>query len=180
MAGLYLSLWSVAWLETLPGTLTPSVRMRKEPLIYGMSHEEPRDDPQLGNQRNKLIIQAARQLATAKMIRYDEVHNAFVVSDLGRIAAKYYLKYQTIEIFSKSATAFGRRLADWPDELFHPKMKNADMFAMLSQSTEFDQIQVRDNEIEELTAILQSDHCPMEVKVGWCCWALLTVGRCHQ
>jgi hypothetical protein len=45
-------------------------------------------------------------------------------------------------------------------------MKNADMFAMLSQSTEFDQIQVRDNEIEELTAILKSDHCPMEVKVG--------------
>lgn len=40
------------------------------------------------------------------------------------------------------------------------------MFAMLSQSTEFDQIQVRDNEIEELTAVLQSDHCPMEVKVS--------------
>lgn len=141
--------------------------MRKEPMIYGMSHEEPRDDPQLGNQRNKLIIQAARQLSTAKMIRYDEVHNAFVISDLGRIAAKYYLKYQTIEIFSRSSFATRRRRKLTPsDELFHPKMKNADMFAMLSQSTEFDQIQVRDNEIEELTAILKSDHCPMEVKVS--------------
>lgn len=75
--------------------------MRKEPLIYGMSHDEPKDDPQLGNKRNDLIIQAARQLSTAKMIRYDEIKNAFVISDLGRIAAKYYLKYQTMEIFSQ-------------------------------------------------------------------------------
>ena len=45
-------------------------------------------------------------------------------------------------------------------------MKNADLFAMLSQATEFDQIQVRENELDELTAILESDHCPMEVKVS--------------
>lgn len=45
-------------------------------------------------------------------------------------------------------------------------MKNADLFAMLSQATEFDQIQVRENEVDELTAILESDHCPMEVKGG--------------
>jgi antiviral helicase SLH1 len=50
--------------------------------------------------------------------------------------------------------------------MFHPKMKNADLFAMLSQATEFDQIQVRENEVDELTAILESDHCPMEVKGG--------------
>ncbi len=43
-----------------------------------MPHDEPKDDPQLGNKRNQLITQ----------------------SDLGRIAAKYYLKYQTMEIFS--------------------------------------------------------------------------------
>jgi antiviral helicase SLH1 len=78
--------------------------MRKEPLVYGMSHDEPRDDPQLGNKRNELIVQAARQLSTAKMIRYDEINNSFVISDLGRIAAKYYLKYQTIEIFSQLST----------------------------------------------------------------------------
>ena len=77
------------------------MRMRKEPMVYGMSHDEPRDDPQLGNKRNELIVQAARQLSTAKMIRYDEINNSFAISDLGRIAAKYYLKYQTNEIFSK-------------------------------------------------------------------------------
>lgn len=60
-------------------------------------------------------------------------------------------------------------------------MKNADLFAMLCQATEvnnplppealhtdnpqFEQIQVREAENDELTAILESDHCPMEVKV---------------
>jgi antiviral helicase SLH1 len=90
------------------------VRMRREPFIYGMPatsqmtgrwctgmpHDELKDDPQLGNKRNELITQSARHLATAKMARYDEHTNAFVISDLGRIAAKYYLKHQTIDVFS--------------------------------------------------------------------------------
>ena len=92
--------------------------MRKEPFIYGkyisslislsliprsgMPHDEPKDDPQLGNKRNELITQSARQLVAAKMIRFDEIANSFIISDLGRIAAKYYLKYQTMEIFSLS------------------------------------------------------------------------------
>lgn len=76
--------------------------MRKEPFIYGMPHDEPKDDPNLGNKRNELIVQAARQLTAAKMIRFDEISNSFQISDLGRIAAKYYLRYQTMEVFSAS------------------------------------------------------------------------------
>jgi hypothetical protein len=75
--------------------------MRREPFIYGMPHDEPRDDPQLGNKRNALIVQSARQLSAAKMIRFDEISHSFQISDLGRIAAKYYLRYQTIEVFSE-------------------------------------------------------------------------------
>ncbi len=69
-----------------------------------MSHDEPKDDPQLGNKRNQLVTQAARQLSAAKMIRFDELNNALVISDLGRIAAKYYLRHQTVEIFSKQSS----------------------------------------------------------------------------
>ena len=90
--------------------------MRKEPFVYGecycvyltelicsgMRHNELEDDPQLGNKRNELIVQAARQLSAAQMIRFDELSNSFVISDLGRIAAKYYLRYQSIEVFSES------------------------------------------------------------------------------
>ncbi|BEI88967.1 uncharacterized protein CcaverHIS019_0203290 [Cutaneotrichosporon cavernicola] len=127
------------------------VRMRREPFIYGMSHNEPRDDPQLGNKRSELVTQAARQLTLAKMIRFDELSNSFTITDLGRIAARYYLRHQTVEVFNKE---------------FKSNMKNADIFGMLSQATEFEQIQVRENEIDELTNIMNSDNCPMEVKGG--------------
>ncbi|WVR09583.1 hypothetical protein IAU60_006653 [Kwoniella sp. DSM 27419] len=127
------------------------VRMRKEPFIYGMPHDVVKDDPQLGNKRNELIIQAARLLQSAKMIRYDEISNSFLISDLGRIAAKYYLRYQTIEVFNTR---------------FNPRMSNADLFQMLCEATEFDQIQLRENEVEELEAINKSDVIPLEVAGG--------------
>lgn len=86
--------------------LNDLVRMKREPFIYGMRHEEPIDDPQLGNKRNQLIVDAAKRLQSAKMVRFDESSQTFVISDLGRIAAKYYLRYQTMEIFSASLTQY--------------------------------------------------------------------------
>jgi antiviral helicase SLH1 len=82
-------------------SLPPHSSISRSDASLGMPHDEPKDDPQLGNKRNELIVQAARQLSAAKMIRFEEITNTFVISDLGRIAAKYYLKYQTMEIFSK-------------------------------------------------------------------------------
>lgn len=120
-------------------------------LTTGMSHDEPKDDPQLGNKRSDLVTQAARTLAAAKMATFDESNNSFAITDLGRIAARYYLRHQTVEVFN---------------EKFNPRMKNADIFAMLSQATEFAQIQIRDNEVDELTNIMNSDNCPMEVNGG--------------
>lgn len=116
-----------------------------------MSHDEPKDDPQLGNKRSDLVTQAARTLATAKMATFDESNNTFAITDLGRIAARYYLRHQTVEVFN---------------EKFNPRMKNADIFAMLAQATEFAQVQIRDNEVDELTNIMNSDNCPMEVNGG--------------
>lgn len=68
------------------------------------------------------------------------------------------------------------------DERFHAKMRNADLFDMLSQATEvsqsvnarrtslsfeFEQIQLRETEMPELTAIMESEeYCPLEVKGG--------------
>lgn len=66
-----------------------------------MAHDVTKDDPQLGNKRNELIVQAARLLQKARMVRYDDLANTFGITDLGRIAAKYYLRFSTIETFSK-------------------------------------------------------------------------------
>jgi len=69
--------------------------------VIGMAHDEGQEDPQLGAKRQGLTRTAGRRLADIGMIRFDEVENSLVITDLGRIAAKYYLKHETVEIFSE-------------------------------------------------------------------------------
>ena len=114
------------------------VRMRRNPFAYGlfllslrvflanqfaigMSHDEPAEDPQLGNKRNLLVRAAAQKLADARMIHYNESTGALIITDLGRIAAKYYIRTASIEIFNKE---------------FKPVMTEADILGVLSMSTE--------------------------------------------
>ncbi|KAF7355212.1 putative helicase mug81 [Mycena sanguinolenta] len=120
------------------------VRMRKNPFIYGISRDATGDDPQLGNKRHELITAAAKKLADAKMIIFDSRSGDLTITDLGRIAAKYYIRSASIEIFN---------------EKFRPKMSEADVLAMLSMSTEFDQIQVRESELKELEQLMEIVPC---------------------
>jgi antiviral helicase SLH1 len=79
------------------------------------------DDPYLGGQRNELTAFAAQKLANARMITYDAQDGQFQITDVGRIAAKYYIRYKSIEIFNESLV---------------PKMSEADVLAMISKSVE--------------------------------------------
>jgi antiviral helicase SLH1 len=119
----------------------------------------------LGKRRDELATAAARQLAKAHMIVYEEQNRIFRSTDLGRIAAKYYIRCSSIEIFNAT---------------FKQAMSEADVLAMLSMSTEvspsrlhdsthnkssqFAQIQVRENEIKELEQLMSD--VPCQVKVG--------------
>ncbi|OJT11666.1 Antiviral helicase SLH1 [Trametes pubescens] len=123
------------------------VRMRKNPFTYGLAWDEVADDPYLGAKRNQLITSAALQLAEARMLAFDRQTGSLVVTDLGRIAAKYYIRHKSIEIFN---------------EKFRPKMSEADVLSMLSMSTEFDQIQVRENEVKELEAMMENIPCAVK------------------
>lgn len=55
------------------------------------------------------------------MIVFDRTTGIFTITDLGRIAAKYYIRHTSIEIFNKE---------------FRPKMSEADVLKMLCMSTE--------------------------------------------
>lgn len=86
--------------------------------MTGMAHDEGQEDPQLGAKRQGLTRTAGRRLADIGMIRFDEVENSLVITDLGRIAAKYYLKHETVEIFSKTRPVlvfFQRARTDFDD-----------------------------------------------------------------
>lgn len=63
----------------------------------------------------------ARQLADARMINYDKDRGTFVITDLGRIAAKYYIRVRTVEALN---------------DIFRPKMGEADVLNMLCKCTE--------------------------------------------
>lgn len=98
------------------------------------------------------------------MIRFDERTGALSILDLGSIAAKYYIRHATVEVING---------------LFKPRMSEADVLSMLSKSTEvssasqvhgmrptiiqFNQVQVRENELPELTALQELCQCDVQV-----------------
>jgi antiviral helicase SLH1 len=86
-----------------------------------MTHEDPINDPDLTERRHTMITIAARKLATAGMVQFDESKGTFEITDIGRIAAKYYIRHTSIEVFQKE---------------FRRKMTEADVLALLSMSTE--------------------------------------------
>ncbi|KLO19819.1 Sec63-domain-containing protein [Schizopora paradoxa] len=128
------------------------VRMRKSPRIHGISYEEILDDPQLGNKRRELVESKARQLANARMINYDKDRATFSITDLGRIAAKYYIRVRTIEALN---------------DIFKPRMGEADVLNMLCKCTEFEQVQLREEEVKELEKFAKDENIvPCQVKDG--------------
>jgi hypothetical protein len=87
----------------------------------GMVQDEVLADPQLGGKRSQLATIAGKRLAEARMIAFDTQSGSFTTTDLGRIAAKYYIRHASIEVFNKE---------------FRPRMTEADVLAVLSKSTE--------------------------------------------
>ncbi|KAK0538541.1 putative steryl acetyl hydrolase mug81 [Tilletia horrida] len=122
-------------------------RMKRQPLVYGMTVAEVMDDPHLGSKRLQLVQNAIKRLAAAKML---VTHgglggtNELVITDLGRIAARYYIPCRTIEIFNEKLRA---------------KMSEADVLHVLSMATDFEQIIMRDSEEKELKALLGKAPC---------------------
>ncbi|KAK3097478.1 hypothetical protein FSP39_009969 [Pinctada imbricata] len=126
------------------------VRMKCNPLVYGINYNAVETDPSLENHRRELITDAGRKLDKVKMVRFDERTGYFASTDLGRIASHFYIKYDTVEVIN--------------DHLRNV-MTEADVFALVSKAQEFDQIKVRDEEMKELEGLLH-ETCIMQVPGG--------------
>ena len=86
-----------------------------------MLHGETEEDPHLGKRRYELMLSKARQLSSAQMILFNEESGSLKSTELGRIAAKYYIRSASVEIYTR---------------LFRHGMREADILAMLSMSAE--------------------------------------------
>ncbi|XP_072409240.1 activating signal cointegrator 1 complex subunit 3 [Chiloscyllium punctatum] len=126
------------------------VRSRANPLAYGINYKACQMDPGLEKYRRDQVIEAGRKLDKAKMVRFEERTGYFSVTDLGRTASHYYIQYNTIETFN---------------ELFEAHKTEADIFALVSKAEEFEQIKVREEEMEELLQLLD-DYCQLPVAGG--------------
>ena len=98
--------------------------------------------------RRDIIIEAARKLDHAKMIRFDERTGYLYATDLGRTSSNFYIKYDTVEVFN---------------EMLKPVMNEGDILAMLSRASEFEQLKSRDDEMDKLDDLTHTC-CEVPVK----------------
>ncbi|CAN0876921.1 DExH-box ATP-dependent RNA helicase DExH14 [Linum grandiflorum] len=126
------------------------IRMRKNPLAYGIGWDEVIADPSLGSKQRALITDAARALDKAKMMRFDEKSGNFYCTELGRIASHFYIQYSSVETYN---------------EMLRRHMSDSEVIEMVARSSEFENIVVREEEQNELESILRTS-CPLEVKGG--------------
>ncbi|XP_013383776.1 activating signal cointegrator 1 complex subunit 3-like [Lingula anatina] len=126
------------------------VRMRFNPLAYGITIKAAQDDPGLEKHRRDLIVNAAKQLDKNRMIRFEDATGYLFATDLGRTSSHFYIKYDTVEVINEMLKAI---------------MTEADVLTLVSNAQEFEQIKVRDEELDELDFHhLQS--CPLPAAGG--------------
>ncbi|KAL5705274.1 DNA helicase [Ranunculus cassubicifolius] len=126
------------------------IRMKSNPMAYGIGWDEVMADPFLMSKQRSLVTDAARSLDKAKMMRFDEKSGNFYCTELGRIASHFYIQYSSVEIYNEK---LGRHMSD------------SEVINMVAHSSEFENINVREEEQEELESLLR-DLCPLEVKCG--------------
>lgn len=88
---------AVAWL----GYTYLYVRMKKNPLAYGIPWDELAAEPELLDRRRTLITNAARELERCKMARFDERSGNLYVTDLGRVASHFYIRHSSIVVYAE-------------------------------------------------------------------------------
>ncbi|XP_050547877.1 activating signal cointegrator 1 complex subunit 3-like, partial [Daktulosphaira vitifoliae] len=124
------------------------VRMRINPHVYGILLDEVELDPMLVNKRKEFIINAAMALDRAQMLRYNERTGDLASTDLGRTASHFYISHDSIEIFNQTMAPF---------------MNLSEILTMIASAKEFEQLQVRDDEVVELES-LSRKYCHVECK----------------
>eukprot|EP00727_Mastigamoeba_balamuthi_P005510 m51a1_g1579 putative activating signal cointegrator 1 complex subunit 3 (2006) ;mRNA; r:104604-111515 len=123
------------------------IRMKKNPLVYGVPWEEVSMDADLIQRRRSLITSTAKRLDRAKMIRFDQDSGVLAVANLGRVASHYYIQHESMDVFGESISEH---------------MSEADILDVVCQSNEFENLRMRPEEQQELDKLKRG--CVLPVK----------------
>lgn len=135
----------IAWL----GDTYLFIRMRKNPMVYGIKQKEVNEDPDLIAHRTGLVDVAAMYLRKHGMIRYSPQTTLLESTLLGKAASEYYIQAASIEVF---------------EVYLKPSMTEADALCVISLASEFEQLQIRDEESVELEVL--EHQCVCQIRGG--------------
>ncbi|CAB3373375.1 Hypothetical predicted protein [Cloeon dipterum] len=133
------------------------VRMRKNPLCYGATNQMLKDDPELNERCKELIVLCADKLQQARMVRFHHPTGSLDATDIGRTASYFYIKYDTMQMFVEEMNAGSDNNMN--------ALSDADILTVMSHAQEFEQLKLRDEEMDELDELYEN-YCYLPVKGG--------------
>ena len=153
------------------------VRMLRNPMHYGVPYHELQADPRLHARCRELIEGSVKELAKAKMLRFNFETTNMNTTDTGIVASHFYVKYASLELYNELVCTFvlsvcaavsmhagvSRNLLGASILQVHPAMSEADCFEVVAKSSEFENVQARDEENQELVKLL-ANVCPIKIK----------------
>ena len=127
------------------------VRMLRAPNLYSVpSNALQDDDPVLKKHRANIIHTAALKLEKGNLIMYDKKSGQFQSTELGRIASYFYITFDTINVFNTQLKS---------------TLSEIELFRVFSQSSEFKNLMVREEEKLELKKLMERVPIPIKESV---------------
>jgi len=127
------------------------VRFFRTPQKFGITQQDFETDPTLEKKRREFVHEAATKLCNARLIRIDNNRN-YNPTDLGRVAARFYVDWETAESFSKGLIQ---------------NMDDDRILALFGKAHEFSQLKSREDEQAELGQLMEDPQvCPVRVLGG--------------
>lgn len=123
------------------------VRMLKHPVLYGIPVDEHQLDPALQRRRAELVHAAAKRLHGSGLVRYDSKSGSICGTDLGRVAADFYVGHETISLYVDHMKSTATDI---------------DLLHTFSLSGEFRHIRVREEEKLELSRLAERTPIPIK------------------
>ena len=126
------------------------VRMMRNPTLYGISHDQKKEDEKLEQHRTNLIYTAASVLDKCNLIKFDRRSGNIHSTELGRIASHYYCTNETMATYN---------------QFLKPTLSEIELFRVFSLSGEFKHITIREEEKLELQKLMERVPIPIKESI---------------
>lgn len=125
------------------------VRMQKSPELYHIQKDFKEKDPILLKHRENIIHSVFQVLHKNSLVIYDPNSGGVKSTELGRIASHYYINYSSIARYNSKVSATSSIM---------------DVFRAFSMSDEFKYINVRQEEVSEVSKLIERAPIPIKEK----------------